>query len=77
MRLPSLRISDAATGAASLVRATVFGQMVGFAVLPILTRLVSPDSLVTFAVGVAPFGMVLAIDSLRHEQAIRGQAHAP
>lgn len=50
--------------------ATVVGQVVAFAVLPILTRLVAPEAFATFAVGAAIFGVILAVGSLRYEQAI-------
>jgi O-antigen/teichoic acid export membrane protein len=48
----------------------VVGQVVAFGILPILTRLVAPDAFATFAVGAAIFGVILAIGSLRYEQAI-------
>lgn len=65
-----LRLTGAAAGVASLVGATIVGQVVGFAILPVLTRLLVPESFATFAVGAAIFGVVLAVGSLRYEQAI-------
>jgi len=54
----------------ALIGGTAFGQLIGLAVYPLLTRLYEPADLGTLAIYTSALGIVAVVASFRYEQAI-------